>query len=85
MADCHSVPSRDKECRTFLSDDRCRCSCLSPSSSSPPSIHLTHPSSRNRLVTTRFKLSEANEAFECLMKGKDQNGKLIMKLMVGDY
>lgn len=38
-----------------------------------------------RLVTTRFKLSEANLAFECLLKGKDEKGNLIMKLMVGDY
>ena len=37
-----------------------------------------------RLVTTRFKLSEANEAFECLLKGKDSAGNLIMKLIISD-
>lgn len=38
-----------------------------------------------RLVTTRFKLSEVNDAFECLLTGKDKSGNLIIKLMVGDY
>lgn len=38
-----------------------------------------------KLVTTRFALSDANSAFECLERGTDQQGNLIMKLMVGDY
>lgn len=46
---------------------------------------VIEPDRLRRLVTTRFKLSEANLAFECLLKGKDEKGNLIMKLMVGDY
>ncbi|KAL7006933.1 hypothetical protein EMMF5_003517 [Cystobasidiomycetes sp. EMM_F5] len=39
----------------------------------------------DKLVTTRFKLENSNAAFDALMKGKDENGNLIIKLMVGDY
>lgn len=38
-----------------------------------------------KLVTTRFPLEQANEAFEALKAGKDKDGNMIMKLMVGDY
>lgn len=38
-----------------------------------------------KLVTTRFSLSDAISAFECLQAGKDKQGNLIMKVMVGDY
>jgi len=39
----------------------------------------------SKLVTTKLNLKDANKAFEFLMKGKDDEGKLIIKLMVGDY
>jgi L-iditol 2-dehydrogenase len=38
-----------------------------------------------KLVTTRFPLDRVNEAFEALLAGKDKDGNMIMKLMVGDY
>ncbi|KAM0788435.1 hypothetical protein ACM66B_001570 [Microbotryomycetes sp. NB124-2] len=38
-----------------------------------------------KLVTTRYPLSQVNEAFEALLAGKDKDGNMIMKLMVGDY
>jgi L-iditol 2-dehydrogenase len=37
------------------------------------------------LVTTRFKLSDINEAFETLEKGVDKEGNMVMKMMIGDY
>lgn len=39
----------------------------------------------DKLVTTRFKLKDANAAFDALLNGKDESGNLIIKLMVGDY
>lgn len=38
-----------------------------------------------KLVTTRFPLSKVNEAFKCLKSGVDENGKMVMKIMIGDY
>lgn len=38
-----------------------------------------------KLATTRYPLSKVNEAFEALLKGKDEEGKMIMKMMIGDY
>ncbi|CAE6414646.1 unnamed protein product [Rhizoctonia solani] len=36
-----------------------------------------------RMVTQRFPLEEADKAFELLMQGKDKNGGLVVKVMVG--
>ncbi|KAI5475916.1 GroES-like protein [Pseudohyphozyma bogoriensis] len=38
-----------------------------------------------KLVTHRVPLDKVNDAFEALLKGKGEDGKMIMKLMVGDY
>ncbi|KAM0754934.1 GroES-like protein [Meredithblackwellia eburnea MCA 4105] len=38
-----------------------------------------------KLVTQKVPLAKVNQAFEMLMKGKDDQGNMIMKLMVGDY
>lgn len=39
----------------------------------------------HKLVTQRINLKNANKAFEMLMKGQDESGNFVMKLMVGDY
>ncbi len=36
-----------------------------------------------KLVTHRFKLEEAKEAFELLSRGVDEQGNLVLKIMVG--
>ncbi|CUA77580.1 hypothetical protein RSOLAG22IIIB_02597 [Rhizoctonia solani] len=36
-----------------------------------------------RMVTQRFPLEQAGKAFELLMQGKDKNGGLVVKVMVG--
>jgi L-iditol 2-dehydrogenase len=36
-----------------------------------------------RMVTQRFPLEEASKAFELLAQGKDKNGGLVVKVMVG--
>ncbi|SGY47270.1 BQ5605_C001g00515 [Microbotryum silenes-dioicae] len=38
-----------------------------------------------KLVTTRHKLSDVNQAFEELINGVDKDGKMIIKMMIGDY
>ena len=49
---------------------------------------LSSPSSKlrtmvSKLVTHRFELSDTKKAFEMLAKGVDENGQLVLKIMVG--
>ncbi|KAG8923876.1 hypothetical protein FRC02_010841 [Tulasnella sp. 418] len=39
----------------------------------------------NKIVTTRYPLKRAKDAFETLMRGHDENGRMVVKVMVGDY
>lgn len=35
-----------------------------------------------RLVTHRFKLKDSSRAFELLTRGKDETGKMVLKVMI---
>jgi L-iditol 2-dehydrogenase len=37
-----------------------------------------------KLVTHRYKLQDAKKAFETLERGVDENGRLVLKVMVGE-
>lgn len=39
----------------------------------------------DELVTHRFPLDKAADAFELLRKGADEQGKMAVKVMIGDY
>lgn len=38
-----------------------------------------------KLVTNRYSVAKANEAFETLARGKNEDGSLVIKIMVGEY
>jgi len=38
-----------------------------------------------KLVTNRYPVERANEAFETLARGKNEDGSLVIKIMVGQY
>ncbi|KAG8957538.1 hypothetical protein FRC03_010044, partial [Tulasnella sp. 419] len=38
-----------------------------------------------KIVTTRYPLKRAKDAFETLMRGQDENGRMVVKVMVGNY
>ena len=37
-----------------------------------------------RLITHRFPLEDTKRAFDLLAKGKDEEGKMVLKVMIGD-
>lgn len=38
----------------------------------------------DKLITHRFPLSETNRAFELLARGQDEDGNMVLKVMIGD-
>jgi L-iditol 2-dehydrogenase len=39
----------------------------------------------SKMITQRYPLEKAAEAFETLKRGKDENGNTVIKVMVGNY
>ncbi len=39
----------------------------------------------DKLVTARYPLAKTKEAFETVARGKDEQGNMMMKIMVGAY
>ena len=35
-----------------------------------------------KLISHRFPLTQANRAFELMMRGKDENGNMVLKVMI---
>lgn len=56
------------------------CTPSSPSSSSTKAPEISRVST---LVTHRFSLQETSKAFEMLARGVDDDGKLVLKIMIG--
>ena len=53
--------------------------CSSPSSSTSPSL----PTLVSKLITHRFPLTDTHKAFEMLARGVDDQGGLVLKVVVG--
>lgn len=61
----------------------CSSSSSSPSSISSSSSSIPLPQLAAKLVTHRFELADTKKAFDLLANGVDENGGLVLKVMVG--